>query len=117
MYTWLMNIIPSILKALGITDDIARLDSNIVGHAFIDMDNDDYVMNRNEVRAALKVVLNAGDGTKKLIVPAEIEAEWPINSMVTGLYAGNDFILRMDSTEAEITFPSGEYIAVITGLV
>lgn len=78
-------------------------------HIFIDMANDDYLMNKTQAEAPTKTVFNAAAG-KALIWPTDSDLSIPAMQTVIALYSEPGFLLRQQTTGADALVPASSYV-------
>lgn len=102
---------PLALGSLTLSDFEESIDiliQNIRGGVIIDMQDDDYTMTDEEAEAAIKVVINSGDGTKTLTFPTTSDSTVPAIMGICGAFAGANFFIKSETFDdpLEILVPS-----------
>jgi hypothetical protein len=93
---------------------INYLRENISGVAIIDMDGDDYELNRTQAAKSILLVVDSGDGTKVINYNSADADIIPTNVFIIGLYS-NGFIVKYsgNATAATIEKAGSTQIAII----
>jgi hypothetical protein len=77
--------------------DMAVIDDNLRTTAIVDMANDDYTMTVDEANAAVKALVNVGDGTKTLTWPTAADTTMAKSQTITSQFAANPVTLECET--------------------
>ncbi len=82
----------NLIAALQTAESLLR--TNISDIAFVDMENDNYVMTDEEAICSIIIPSNVGDGSKQLSWPPSANGIYPSQQIIVTLYAANQFSIH-----------------------